>query len=385
MKKPEFGFGSGLAIGATMSIVSLSLLFGDYINGGIKAKSIRNFISDTYYEQLSDDELERIYAKMYNGMLAELDSFCEYYTPEEAEEFRQKQEKQVCGIGVRLNLSRVNNTATVREVIEGSPAQKSGLKVGDRIISIDGTDLLSLRDFSEVHDMIRGDEGSELVLGIVRDGMYEDIKIKRAFVDIPSVEYEVLENNIGYLHIWSFNKDTSVEVISAVNDFKSKGVDSIILDLRSNTGGLVDECIKVAEVLFPSGLVYTLCDRSSETPYYSSNSLEEPEFETCILVNGMTASASEILASFAQDNGYAKLVGEGTFGKGCGQTVTYLKDGSSVKITTMFWKTPNGNSIMGIGLTPDFVCKDEYLNDDYILMNKENSKVILYAVGLLSK
>lgn len=291
------------------------------------------------------------------GMLKALDDpYTNYYSAEEATGLFNTIEGNYEGIGVIIELG--DDYPVAVEVLDNSPAQKAGMKNKDLIVKVDGIDTKGL-SLNKVADMLRGPEGSKVRVTIRREvwkgGEERELVVTRAAVTAPSVSSELLDNDVGYININSFNSHTAREFYKALFDLQKKKISGLILDLRGNPGGLLKPAVDVAGSFIEAGKpVVTTVDRfGSEEIYRSGASVYAGGIKVAVLVNGSSASASEIVAGALQDYGRAVLVGEKTFGKGVVQWLLPLKAGGVLQVTVQKYYTPNGTCIHGNGLVPD--------------------------------
>ena len=280
------------------------------------------------------------------------DPYTVYFTPEEAQEFLGDLAGTFEGIGAELG--KDGDSLIVVNPLKGSPAEKAGLKAGDRIIAVNGDDTIGW-SIEEAVSKIRGEEGTTVKLGIVRDNTPQDISIVRGTITVPSVETEITEDNIGVIRISRFAQtETTALVRQAANEFVQKGVKGVVVDLRGNGGGYLQASVDIASLWMEDKVVVT--ERSGgevRDTLKTSGPTPLEGIKTVVLINGGSASASEIVAGALRDNKVATLVGEQTFGKGVVQDIKKLPDGGSLKVTIASWYTPNGNNINEEGLAPD--------------------------------
>jgi len=223
------------------------------------------------------------------------------------------------------------------------------------ITKVDGEDI-SGQDIDSVVDKIRGEEGTEVTLTMYRasDGQEHDFTMKRRKVENPTVESKMLENNIGYVQVTSFSEVTGEQFVKAIMDLEASGMEGLIVDLRDNGGGLLDIAVAMLDYVLPEGkIVYTEDKNGNVTSEYTSTNEYQFTKPMAVLVNGYSASASEIFAGAIKDHGTGMIVGETTYGKGIVQRMFPLNDGSAVKLTIAKYFTPNGNDIHKVGITPD--------------------------------
>lgn len=292
------------------------------------------------------------------GMLMSLDSHSQFMDPESFKEMKVETEGKFGGIGIEITLK--DGVLTVISPIEDTPAFKAGLKPNDKIVRIDGK---STRDsaLNEAVKKLRGEPGTPITLTILREEEKKlmDVVITRAVIEIKSIkEASVLEDKIGYVKLIEFQENTSKDLAKALAALKAKGIDSLVLDLRNNPGGLLETSVKVSEMFLPQGkLVVSTKGRakSQDMVYKSGYGRPYTEFMLVVLVNEGSASASEIVAGAIKDNKRGVIVGAKTFGKGSVQTVIPLSDGSAIRLTTAEYFTPSGEGINNKGIIPDVV------------------------------
>ncbi|MCE5284700.1 MAG: S41 family peptidase, partial [Pelosinus sp.] len=294
------------------------------------------------------------------GMVAALnDPHSIYMDPKMYKKLMTDTEGSFGGVGIVVGMK--DKVLTVIAPIEGTPGDKAGIKSGDQIIKIDGAETKDLV-MDEAVDKIRGPEGSKVVLSIRRgEESLKDYELVRSNIPIKTVAGKMLPDNIGYIRIAMFNENTSADFLKAYQELEDQGMKAMILDLRDDPGGLLKECVKVAGKIVPKGPVVSVVERSGETKTEYS-SLESIKYPLVVLVNGGSASASEIVAGAVQDTGAGVLVGTKTYGKGSVQTIIPLLDkgkfgsaagGDAIKLTIAKYLTPSGRSINGIGIEPD--------------------------------
>lgn len=286
------------------------------------------------------------------GMVAAAgDKFTVYMDATEAADFQDDLSGRVKGIGAGIGLR--SDVPTITMVISGSPAEQAGLKAGDVITSINGDSTQGLST-DQVVMKIRGEVGTSVKLTILRDGTTKDYTITRADVNNPSVRSEV-KNGVGILTITRFDNDTVSAAKKAVADFKAQQVKAVVLDLRDNGGGYADAGRDIAGLWLKDKTIFTTKHGDTTTTETSGNDAPLAGMKTIVLVNGNTASASEIVTGALHDYKVATLIGEKTFGKGSEQQVISLTNGAQLKVTIAKWYTPDGTNVNGTGITPDTV------------------------------
>jgi carboxyl-terminal processing protease len=298
------------------------------------------------------------------GMVAALgDPYSLYFVPTAAEEFSKDLSGELEGIGAEIGVK--NNQLTVVSPLPDSPAERAGLKAGDKILDIDKVSTFGM-DVATAVGKIRGKADTKVVLTITRDGLTKasEITITRAKINVPSVLFSVKPGNIAYVRVMQFNADTNGQLDKAIKQIKSRGMKGIVLDLRNNPGGYLTAAIYMASEWVTSGPVVSEKGRNGQ----SNEHLAEGEhrlagIKTVVLVNKGSASASEIVAGALQDTKNAVLIGEQTFGKGSVQDYETFPDGSALKITVAEWFTPNGRNINKEGVKPDIEIKQDWANE----------------------
>lgn len=308
---------------------------------------------DKYFYFDSDDEAMQ--AGIIKGYMESLDDpYSVYYTPEEYAQFMESTGGEYVGVGVQVSQDAETKVITVVRVFDG-PAKDAGIQAEDILTEVNGEDITDM-DVDAVVDKIGGEEGTEVSITVYRssDASDHEYKMVRKTVERPTVEYEMLDNHIGYVAVSSFYEVTAVQYIEAVKDLEQQGMEGLIVDLRNNGGGLLDIAVEMLDFMLPAGkIVYTEDKNGNVTSEYNSTDEEQFDKPLVILVNGYSASASEIFAGAIKDYGTGTLVGTTTFGKGIVQRLFELKDGSAIKLTIAKYFTPKGNDIHKIGIEPD--------------------------------
>ena len=324
-----------------------------------KLSVIRNKIDQEYIGEIDENDLIEGAIKGYVSGLN--DEYTEYLTVDEMSSFTEDIEGEFVGIGVYITKDTENNTILVYGTIPDSPAQVAGLKTGDIITSVDGVECNG-DDYDTITNSIKGVEGTKVTIGILRDGEELSFEIERKTVEVKHVTSQKLENNIGYIYISSFEGDVSSQFEEAYNDLANQGITSLIIDIRNNGGGIVDESLDIAEMMTDKGQTLLIeSDKNGEEEVIKAEEDKTITMPIVLLVNEYSASASEILAGILKENvENATLIGNTTYGKGVIQTLYPLTDGSGIKITTNEYFTPNHNTINKIGVEPD-IKVDDYL------------------------
>lgn len=333
-----------------------------------KLASIEDVINEYYYQD-EDIDVDAMTEGMYAGMVSALgDPYSVYYTEEEWNDLLRETEGIYYGIGAYLMLDQNTGVAKISGVIDNTPAQEAGLRADDLIYKVDGETTMGL-ELSEIVARVKGEEGTTVHLTIYREGEsdYLEIDVERRKIESPTVNYEMLENDIGYIQITEFDDVTTDQFTEALATVKGSGAKGLILDLRGNPGGSLNVVVDIAREILPKGLIVYTEDKYGERDEYNCDGRKELEIPLVVLVNGNSASASEILAGAIKDYGKGTLIGTTTFGKGIVQRVLPLTDGTALKLTISSYYTPNGNNIHGVGIEPDIVCEfdsDAYYDND---------------------
>jgi carboxyl-terminal processing protease len=317
-----------------------------------------NAVSAIRSDYVTEVESRKIIYGAMRGMLSSLDDFSSFLDPDEFKEVSAEAKGEFGGIGVEITVKE--GIITIITPIAGTPADKAGIKPGDKIVKIDGksTEDMTINDAVK---LMRGDPGTQIMLTVWRekDEKVLDIPIKRAIINITSVkDAYLIEGKTGYVRLIEFQEKAGRELEEALKRLEAQGMDALVLDLRNNPGGLLDAAIDVSEKFLPKDRVIVSTkgrNQSQDNTYKSSGRYLHPEYPIVVIVNDGSASASEIVAGALRDNKRAMLIGTKTFGKASVQTVMPLRDGSALKLTTALYHTPGGKSIMNQGVAPDVI------------------------------
>lgn len=294
------------------------------------------------------------------GLLQGLDENSNYYTKEEADKILKSITGNFTGIGVVIE--NKEGYTIVNSVMKNSPAEKSGLKKGDTIVSVDNTKIKDLSP-EEVSSLIQGLPDTKVKLGILRGKSTTPIylDITRANIKVNPVEHKILEKDIGYIKLKEFNPYATTYIKEVLQKFDKQNIDKIILDLRDNPGGMLNQAINIAELFVPAGPIVHIRSNKGTTTHISTN--QNPKYKIAVLVNENSASASEILAGAIKERGAGTLIGKKTYGKGTVQIMLPLPDGSILKLTTAEYLLPNKTSIHKKGIRPDIVIENQGSKD----------------------
>lgn len=363
-----------------------------------------NNITQTFQQALlklakEDDES---FNKVMNAIAGTVDEFSCYYSKEEWEILSKELSGVICGIGVTAMI--VNGYFEVTSLIDGGSAKEAGIVPGDRIIEADGVDLTGTKA-DVASSYITGEEGTKVTIKVLKkDGSIVIHVLDRRIVVVPSVDSAILEEeNIGYIIISTFTRETANEVKKVLEDFKIKGINDVIVDLRNNGGGVMDGGMSTAALFMDKEevIITTKGNGKDEEPKVYKTAEDGYDFNTVILINEYTASASEIMTSAMVDNGHAVTVGKKTYGKASAQDITPLSSGGALRFTTLSYYTAKGNFINKAGIEPDYDIDNTKYNYEWeeapklSYVNKykigdegdeiESIETMLYKLGYLSK
>lgn len=315
----------------------------------MKLEILKELIDTYYYEDVeTEDLLEGAATGLMQGVG---DIYTAYYAKEDMEAFNEETEGEYAGIGCQLIADPTDELITITRVFKGSPAEKVGMRTGDKIVYVNDV-YYSAYEMDAAVDVMRGTPGESVKVTVLRDLETIDFDVIREIVHINYVEHQILEDNIGYVLVYDFLGNAYEGFAAAIDAFKAADVKAMIIDLRNNGGGLLDASIEMADLILPEGTVVSLKDKAGNEEVYTIDE-EYYDVPMVVLVNEYSASASEILAGAIRDYGEGTLVGGKTFGKGVVQNMFEFPDGSGVKITTARYYTPSGECIHGVGIEPD--------------------------------
>lgn len=354
-----------------------------------KAEILSSYINRFY---LNDIDYGKMGDIIYKAMVSGLDDkYAAYYTKDEYKDISEKTKGEFCGIGAYISQGKNDNSLKVAGVVKGGPAQKAGIKKGDIIVEVDGENIKG-KDSSYAISKMKGKKGTNVSISVMRKGNKKPItfNIKREVIHDNTVSYKMLDNNIGYISVSAFETVTKKQFKSAVDCLEKKNEKGLIIDLRDNGGGLLDTALDMLDQILPKKLVVYTKDKNGVAEEYYTKDDKEIKIPIVILVNGNSASASEVFCGALRDYGKAKLLGTKTFGKGIVQSSFAFRDGTGLKFTTSKYYTPKGINIHGTGFEPDIKVKSNgkmtaLKESGYKVDNQINAALDYLTIALKSK
>lgn len=412
-KRPKGRIGLGILLGSLATILVLGLGMGlvcvftntqivladrgvtknvteQLANSVLNEKSVKKINELAAYAKLyyyNGADIEEMQDGLYHGMIEGLgDKYSVYYNEEDFQEIQMSTTGKYYGIGAGLSQNLNTMVVTVNKVYAGTPSEAAGLKKDDVVLTVDGVEGESM-EVSELVKLIRGEEGTTVTIEVYRPSTeeYLSFEVARADITLPSVEYEMLEKNIGYLYIDSFETETAKQFQAALADLQEQGMEALILDIRYNLGGMVSSVVQILDEILPEGLLVYTEDKAGNREDYNSDGETYLDIPLAVLINESSASASEILAGAIKDYEYGTLIGTTTYGKGIVQTIFPLSDGDAIKLTTAKYFTPAGNYIHEVGIEPDIELEYEYLNPEGEEYEKRFDNQIVKAIEVLTE
>ena len=394
MRNKDFwkGFVSALVTAAVIGVggsflmergvIPWNFLPGEALQRNAKTKQILHYLERDYVDGFDKELAQEV---MYTGLAAGAgDPYTTYLTKESMESQTERNSGHFVGIGVDV-MQNSDGKVEIVNVISGGSAKEAGLQSGDLILAVDGKEM-GEQELSQMVSQIKGEAGTSVVLTIYRKDTEKtwDAEILRKDIQIETVEYEMLEDGIGYIALHAFRENTAEQFQNALEELKKQDMKGILLDLRNNAGGLVPAAYAIGEEILPEGImVYTMDKEGRRNDLVCDAAyLNLP---MTVLVNGQSASASEILAGAIQDTGRGELVGTKTFGKGLIQRLYQLPDGSGLNVTIQKYYTPKGTSIHGVGLEPDYLVELPEKWKDSIEIPREEDVQMQKGISILQK
>lgn len=343
-----------------------------------KMQLIEEVIDRYFY--LEETDKEAMADNIYKGMVESLgDPYSDYFTAEELNSLLSDIEGVYYGIGCYVSMDTDMNLAKISGIISGAPAEEVDIRPNDYIYAVDGKETYGM-SLDEVVSLIKGPEGSKVTITFMRNGSYIDIEVERRKVESPTVETEMYDGGVAYIQITEFDDVTINQFAEALKNAREQGMKGLIIDLRANPGGSLNAVVEIAKQILPKGLIVYTEDRNGNRTEYSCDGKKELEVPLVVLVDGNSASASEILAGAIKDYGIGTLVGTTTFGKGIVQQAISLGDGSAVKLTISAYYSPKGNNIHGVGIEPDILWEfdgERYYSEEAYDNQLEKAKEVL--------
>lgn len=379
-----------IAITATITyFVTVNITINQYLNKAnsaymtAKMSLVKTKLENTYLRDMNEDDMIEGAIKGYVSGVG--DKYTQYLTKEDMQDLMEATTGNYVGIGVYMVTSTEVNGVVIVGVIEDSPAEQAGIQVGDVITKVDDADYIGKKS-EDVSNAIKGQEGTNVKVTVMRDSKEIDFNITRKSIKVKTVESEVIENNIGYIKISSFDVGTGNEFKENYNKIKNQNIKGLIIDLRNNGGGVVAEALSIADTMVEKGktlLITTDKDGKEKIDKASENPIID--VPVVILVNENTASASEILSGTLRDDCGYKIIGTNTYGKGVIQSIFTFKDGTGIKVTTNEYFSPNHNVINDVGIKPDVEVELDKEWKGYSTVPAENDKQLQKAIEELNK
>lgn len=324
-----------------------------------KIEYIKEMINDySLYGASEEDMLEG----MYRGLLWSIDdAYSAYYTVDEMEALMESSTGYYCGIGVMVSQNVYTGIITVVKPFKDGPAYNAGMRKEDILIKVEDEEVTGV-DLNEVVAKIKGEEGTTVNVTVLRGEQEISMDVTRAWIEVPTIEYEMLDDKIGYISVSEFDEVTVEQFNTAVTSLEKQNMKGLVIDLRDNPGGLVDSAVSMLDRILPKGLLVYTEDKNGTREEEFAKDNTQLQVPLVLLMNGNSASASEIFAGAVKDFGKGKVVGTQSYGKGIVQIVAYVNDGSGIKFTVSQYFTPKGNAVHELGITPDVVVElDEKL------------------------
>ena len=349
-----------------------------------KLTEIETLVQNYYLNEIDTDQVENY---LYKGMIAGLDDpYAAYYTKEEYQSLMDSTNGSYYGIGVEMSQNMTTGIITITRVFEGSPAEEAGLLPGDVIYKVDDEEVTG-EDLTKVVSKVKGAEGTTIPISVAREGEsdYLTFDVERRMIEISTVDHKMLDGNIGYISVASFDDVTVNQFLAALDALENQGETALIIDLRNNGGGLVSSACSMLDRLLPEGLIVYTEDKYGNRDEMKSDAENHFDKPLVLLVNGNSASASEIFAGAIKNYGIGTLVGTQTFGKGIVQKIYPLSDGTAVKLTVSKYYTPNGNNIHGIGIAPDVEAELDPAVANEVVIPEEKDNQLQKAIEILTE
>ena len=320
-----------------------------------------NSLLDRYYLYDGEVDEDALVEGIYSGYAAALgDPYTEYYDEEETAALMESTSGEFSGIGASMTQNTDGPGAVITTVYEDSPAAEAGLQEGDVISKVDGTDVSGM-DLDSIVSLIKGEKGTEVTITVLRGGEEVEVTAVRDTIQVQTVEYNMMEDQIGYISVSEFDDVTYDQFKNALETLEGEGMEGLVIDLRNNPGGNLSTVTDMLKLLLPEGTIVSITDKNGDTEEVTCDGSNEFTKPLAVLVNQYSASASEVFSGAIQDYGIGNIVGVTTYGKGVVQQLIDLGDGTCLKVTIAEYYTPSGRSINGVGVKPDV--EAEYVYD----------------------
>lgn len=382
-RKNKNRFIDGLIIGIILASFVSMIAILPYIKMIQKENMIESLIKKEYVD-IDEVDFKEVRDSLYSGMFNALDDYSYYYTKDEFHKLNNSIKGNYSGIGVVVSYSDNLNCLVIRQVYDNSPAKEAKLKKDDTILEINGKSTRNLKDVDVATTELKGKENTKVKLLVESKGEKREIEVERKAIAYDSTKTRIIDG-IGYLRIYTFDKKTSKEVKEDLEEFKNKGIEKVILDIRNNQGGLIESLIDTLEEIVPKQLVMITKDKEGREVKYYTDKGKDIGFKYVLLVNKETASCAEIFASLMKNEDYATIVGVPTYGKGSAQSIIPLVDGTGIKLTTEKWYDNKGNSIDKVGVIPDIRVRYKYLGDDEFEEDEMQDTQVLKALEIIKE
>lgn len=373
-------FWTGVLTGAAAAVLILGGVWGagrilDFGDGDFTSENVSEADVEEKLDQLEgliedyylyEDEVDKdaLIEGIYTGYAGALgDPYTEYYDEEETKALQESTSGEFSGIGATMSQDAETGVITVVNVYKGSPAEKAGILEGDILSGVDGRSTDG-QDLENVVSWIKGEQGTEVSVVVVRDGEEVEMTAVRDIIEVQTVEYEMKAGQVGYISVSEFDSVTYDQFKTALEDLEASGMEGLVIDLRSNPGGNLSTVTDMLKLLLPEGTIVSTKDKYGNTEEITCDGTHEFSKPLAVLVNQYSASASEIFCGAVQDYGTGTIVGTTTYGKGVVQQLLDLGDGTCLKLTIAEYYTPSGRSINGTGVTPDVEVEYEYNAQD---------------------
>lgn len=317
-----------------------------------KVALLESYINRYYLDEVAAEKLvDGIYKGIFEGLE---DPYSVYYTKEEYNQLKETSSGVYCGIGATVSQSTDTGVIMIVKPFVDGPAYEAGILPGDILYKVAGEEVTGV-DLTEVVTKMKGEEGTKVKLEVMRENEKEPIAftVVRRKIEVPSIEYKMLEDKVGYIVISEFDEVTHTQFRAALDDLEGQGIKGLVIDLRDNGGGVLTAVVDMLDRMLPKGMIVYTRDKNEKGQEFKSTDKEQFTKPLAVLINGNSASASEVFAGAIQDYGLGTLVGTKSFGKGIVQTVMPLLDGTAIKLTTSKYYTPKGRNIHKIGIEPD--------------------------------